>query len=99
MLQQGLRPQKLLVLQKEHVDLEKRELSVIDSKTAAATRTINLTSASCVILGWRMAGNSARGLSKNARKTEVDTSSQPLQTVGTTLGVRSAVYRDSFPSH
>jgi site-specific recombinase XerD len=47
MLLQGLRPQELLMLQKQHVDLEKRELHVIDSKTPAATRTINLTSESC----------------------------------------------------
>ncbi len=58
MLQQGLRPQELLELQKNHVDLEKRELHVIDSKTAASTRTINLTSESCVILGRRLAGSS-----------------------------------------
>ena len=58
MLLQGLRPQELLVLQKQHVDLEKRELHVIDSKTPAATRTINLTSESCVILGRRMAESS-----------------------------------------
>jgi integrase len=58
MLQRDLRPQELLVLQKQHVDLEKRELHVIDSKTPAATRTINLTSESCVILGRRMAESS-----------------------------------------
>ena len=60
MLLQGLRPQELLVLQQQHVDLEKRELHVIDSKTPAATRTVNLTNEYCVILGRRMAESSPR---------------------------------------
>lgn len=58
MLQQGLRPQELLALQKTHVDLDNRVLHVVDSKTPAATRTINLTNESCVILGRRMASAS-----------------------------------------
>ncbi len=51
---QGMRPDEVLSLQKENIDLDARTLEVKSSKTSAGKRTLNLTGESCAILGRRM---------------------------------------------
>ena len=50
MLQQGCRPEELMVLKKQHVSLEKRQMLIVAGKTKAARRTLNLTDESCALL-------------------------------------------------
>ena len=51
---QGMRPDEVLSLQKDCIDLEKGTLKVKSSKTSAGKRTLNLTAESRSILGRRM---------------------------------------------
>lgn len=53
MIQQGCRPEELMVLKKQHVDLEKRQILIVAGKTKAARRTLNLTDESIAILRVR----------------------------------------------
>jgi integrase len=57
MVNQGMRPAEVLLLRKADVDLERRELLVMKSKSKAGSRTLNLTGESLVILGRRMASD------------------------------------------
>ena len=57
-LNQGMRPEEVTPLAKADVDLERGELHVRNGKSAAARRTLNLTSETRLILGRRMAGES-----------------------------------------
>lgn len=54
MVQQGCRPEELMVLKKQHVDLEKRQILIVAGKTKAARRTLNLTDESIAILRPRV---------------------------------------------
>ena len=54
MLQQGCRPEELMVLKKQHVNLEKRQVLIVAGKTKAARRTLNLTDESIAILRSRL---------------------------------------------
>lgn len=58
MLNQGFRPDEVLALLKEDVDLEAGTARVRIGKSRAARRTLHLTPASKVILGRRMPGES-----------------------------------------
>ena len=51
---QGMRPQEVLSLQKENVDLEHRHLRVAKGKSRSARRTLDLTVESVTIVGRRM---------------------------------------------
>jgi integrase len=57
-INQGTRPDEVLSLRKEDIDLQRGTLRIAFGKTPAARRTLNLTSESRVILGRRMAGES-----------------------------------------
>jgi len=54
MLQQGCRPEELMVLKKQHVNIEKRQMLIVAGKTKAARRTLNLTDESIAILQPRL---------------------------------------------
>jgi integrase len=54
MLQQGCRPEELMVLKKQHVNIEKRQVLIVAGKTKAARRTLNLTDESIAILRPRV---------------------------------------------
>jgi integrase len=58
MLNQGLRPDEAVNLQKSDVNLEDNQLHIRKGKTPAARRTLDLTSESRQILGGRLAGDS-----------------------------------------
>lgn len=53
MLNQGCRPEELLLLRTEDVDLERRQMHIRRGKTAAARRTLTLTQESMHILAQR----------------------------------------------
>jgi integrase len=54
MLQQGCRPEELMVLKKQHVHLDKHQMLIVAGKTKAARRTLNLTDESIAILRPRL---------------------------------------------
>jgi integrase len=56
MLNQGMRPEEVLSLRKEDVDLERGQLHVQEGKTSAARRTLDLIGESRRILAERLAG-------------------------------------------
>lgn len=58
MLDQGCRPEELLRLRREDVDLFRREIRIRTGKTQAARRTLDLTTESLSILARRLASNS-----------------------------------------
>jgi integrase len=66
-LNQGIRPDEVVCLRKEDVDLERGTLRIAFGKTPAARRTLNLTSESRLILGLRMAGPSPWMFPKSKR--------------------------------
>jgi len=70
MLNQGMRPDEVLSLRKEHVDLQRGTLRIAFGKTPAARRTLNLTAESRLILGRRMAGPSPWIFPKSKRHPE-----------------------------
>ena len=51
---QGMRPEEVLSLSKDHVDLEHRTLRVAKGKSRSARRTLDLTAESLTTLGRRM---------------------------------------------
>jgi len=55
---QGMRPEEVMSLRKEDIDLERRQLKVRLGKTKAARRTLNLTAESLGILARRCQGPS-----------------------------------------
>jgi len=57
-INQGVRPDEVLSVRKEDIDLQRKTLRIAFGKTPAARRTLNLTSESCLILGRRRAGES-----------------------------------------
>lgn len=57
-IQQGLRPDEVVCLRKQDVDLDRRQLRLGEGKSAAARRTLDLTSESLRILAGRMDGDS-----------------------------------------
>ena len=59
LLLQGMRPEEVLGLAKRDVNVERGQLQVVEGKTAAARRTLDLMTESRRILAARMAGNSA----------------------------------------
>lgn len=54
MLQQGCRPEELMVLKKQHVNIGKHQMLIVAGKTKAARRTLNLTDESVAILRPRL---------------------------------------------
>lgn len=54
MLEQGARPEELLGVQKEHVDLAGATLRIAGGKTRAAKRTLNLTERSLAVIEKRL---------------------------------------------
>jgi integrase len=59
LLLQGMRPEEVLALAKRNVDVERGQLQVIEGKTAAARRALDLMTESRRILAARMEGDSA----------------------------------------
>jgi integrase len=59
MINQGMRPEEALALNKFAVNLERGQLQIRSGKSAAARRTLDLTPESREILARRMAGHSA----------------------------------------
>ena len=57
-LNQGPRPDEVVCLRKDDVDLERGQASIREGKSPAARRTLDLTSESRQILARRMCGNS-----------------------------------------
>jgi integrase len=58
MVNQGLRPDEVVSLRRQDVDLDRRQLMVAEGKSAAARRTLDLTDESMHILSVRMTGDS-----------------------------------------
>jgi len=57
-LNQGMRPDEVLGLRREDIDLERGQLSIRNGKSPAARRTLDLTTESRRILARRLEGNS-----------------------------------------
>lgn len=55
-LNQGMRPDEVLSLRKDDLDLDRRQIHIKQGKSPAARRTLDLTGESCQILGRRLAG-------------------------------------------
>ena len=55
---QGMRPAEVLSIEKEHVDIDGRTVRIMQGKSRAARRKLNLTDESLTILGRRMAWDS-----------------------------------------
>lgn len=68
MLQQGCRPEELMVLKKQHVNIEKRQMLIVAGKTRAARRTLNLTDESVAILEPRLAVGNTQWVFPSDRK-------------------------------
>lgn len=68
---QGARPEEILALRKEDVDLERGELHIRQGKSTASRRTLNLTTESRAILARRIQGEK----SKKRGKQQSDSSS------------------------
>lgn len=62
MLNQGCRPEEILELQKDDVDLERLRLMIRDGKSRAARRQLRLTSESCEICARRVMASDSRWL-------------------------------------
>lgn len=58
MILQGCRPEELMVLRQEHIDLEKRQMRIVAGKSRAAKRTLALCQESIEILTSRIDGMS-----------------------------------------
>lgn len=58
MLNQGCRPEELLSLRKEAIDLKRGSMRIVAGKSTAARRTLKLMPECCSILAARMAGDS-----------------------------------------
>lgn len=58
MLNQGMRPEEVTSLRKTDVDMDHGQVHIREGKSAAARRTLDLTTESKVILGRRMPGPS-----------------------------------------
>lgn len=54
MLEQGARPEELLALRKEHIDLAASTMRIAGGKTRAAKRTLNLTARSVAVIEPRL---------------------------------------------
>jgi integrase len=54
-----MRPEEVLSLRKQDVDLERRQLRVRSGKSKAAQRTLNLTSESLAIMARRWLGHNS----------------------------------------
>ena len=95
MVNQGMRPSEALVLRKADVDLERRELLVLKSKSKAGSRTLNLTGESLLILGRRMASDGV-WVFPGSRRSEpftysglVGAHNRALEESGTSFGIYS----------
>ena len=58
MILQGCRPEELMALRKEHVDIEARRVKIAGGKTRAARRTLDLCNESVELIAARMGGES-----------------------------------------
>ena len=58
MILQGCRPEELLTLRKENVDVDRRTLTIRKGKTESAFRTLPLTNEGLRILAYRLSGDS-----------------------------------------
>ena len=57
MILQGCRPDEVLTLRKEDVDVDRRTLTIRQGKTEAASRTLSLTNEALRILVYRLSGD------------------------------------------
>ena len=68
MLNQGCRPEELLALKRDAVDLERGVIAIRGGKSRAARRTLDLTNESREILGRRIAAGESQWVFPSSRK-------------------------------